>query len=394
VVLKPYGDGPLVHRALDEHAKAKLLNRLDALPGVEVDRATALDAEKIALGAFTPLQGFMNPEDYESVLRRETLRNGLPWTIPIIFAPRASKGVDAAVRLQEGNEAVLFYKGRPIAVLYVESRFAFDKRDYALRVYGTLDGGHPDVRKLVEMPDVLVGGRVDLLERVTAPSMSSSTGGELTPAETRGVFEERGWETVAAYQTRNPPHLAHEYLQRCALEIVDGLLIHPVVGELKEDDFPPEAVVEAYEYLIRHYYPPNRVLMATLSIAMRYAGPKAAVLLAIVRRNYGCTHFIVGRDMAGVGGYYDPYGAHDLLKRLDLGIEPILFRESFFCRRCERYATEKTCGHVLEDHLNVSMTQIRKMISLGQRPPPEVMRPEIAEILMKYGRTLANNLKG
>jgi len=375
MVSKPYG-GKLVNRILDENEKKRILKDIDQRPQISVDKTVALDVEKIALGAFSPVEGFMGEEEYNSVLYKESLSNGLPWTIPLILAPNHLKK-PVVEDLKENDEPVLVYNGKMIAILHLEEKYSLDKKELAKQVYGTIDPAHPDVKKIDQMGGFLLSGKIDLLERL-------ATQDELTPQESRRIFEEKRWETVAAFQTRNPPHVAHEYVQRCALELVEGLFIHPVVGELKEDDFPPEAVMESYTYLIDNYYPKDRVLLSPLSIAMRYAGPKAAVFLAIIRKNYGCTHFIVGRDMAGVGKYYEPYGAHTLLRKLDLGIEPMLFRESYHCRICKSMASEKTCRHAITDQLRVSMTQLRKMISSGTRPPPEVMRPDIADLLMKY----------
>lgn len=388
MVSKPYG-GRLVNRVLSGKERERRLEDAGELPRLGVERRVALDVEKIAIGAFSPLEGFMGCEDYSEVLHNDRLTNGLPWTIPIIFAPRGNSNSEVIYSLSEGDEASLIYAGTPIAILHVEEKFSYDKSEFARRVYGTLDLDHPGVREIYNlMGDTALAGKIDLLQGV-----SLNDAYELTPSETRKIFEDRKFESIAAFQTRNPPHLAHEYIQRCALEIVDGLLIHPVVGELKKDDFPPEATIEAYNLLINDFYPKNRVVFATLSIAMRYAGPKAAVFLAIIRRNYGCTHFIVGRDIAGFRNYYDPYGAHKLLKELDLGIEPILFRESFYCRSCGRMATDKTCGHYLEKHMKVSMTEIRRMIAMGLEPPKEIIRPEIAKVLMKYRSKIVEILK-
>ena len=246
--------------------------------------------------------------------------------------------------------------------------------------FGTIETKHPNVSELYNKGETLIGGKISLIQHVDFPVPKY----ELTPAETRRIFKERGWKSIVAYQTRNPPHMVHEYIQRCALEMVDGLFIHPVVGKLKKGDFPADAIMEAYEFLVQNYYSKDRTVLATLSLSMRYAGPKAAVFLAIIRKNYGCTHFVVGRDMAGVGNYYGPYSAHEAFEELDLGIEPILFRESFFCKQCRLVASDKTCGHVLENRLRISMTAIREMLKNGEQPPEEMMRPEIAKILRKY----------
>lgn len=379
MVSKPYG-GNLVNRVLNEKERDQILKDISERQQIIVNRAVAFDVEKIAFGAYSPLEGFMGSEDYYSVLYKERLSNGLPWTIPVILTPNPIEN-PSLENLKEGDEPVLVYNGKPIAILRLEEKYHLNKKEYVRRVYGTTDPAHPEVRKIEYMGDLILSGKIDLLQRLSATE-------ELTPQETRKIFEERKWETIAAFQTRNPPHAAHEYIQRCALEIVDGLFIHPVVGELKEDDFPPKAVIESYSYMINNYYPTERVLLSPLSIAMRYAGPKAAIFLAIIRKNYGCTHFIVGRDMAGVGNYYDPYGAHKLFKELDIGIEPILFQEVYYCRLCKSMVTKKTCRHTMENHLKISMTQLRSMIANGIRPPPEVMRPEIADVLIKYKQYL------
>jgi sulfate adenylyltransferase len=375
MVSEPYG-GKLVERVLDGPKRESIMENLSDLQKIQVNRSTALDAELIAFGAFSPLAGFMGFDDCYSVISQSSLVNGLAWTIPIVLAP-SSLEKSSAGELKEGDEAVLVHNDKPVALLHIEEKYRLDKKDLATRVYGTTDRSHPDVLKMDLMGEVALSGRIDLLNRV-------SDQGKLTPAQTRNVFQQKGWRTIAAFQTRNPPHVAHEYIQRCALELVDGLFIHPVVGELKADDLPPESLMESYEYMVDNFYPEDRVFLSPLPLAMRYAGPKAAVLLAIIRKNYGCTHFIVGRDIAGVGSYYEPYGAHELMRELDLGIMPMFFHESYYCRRCACMVTEKTCRHQASDHLKVSMTGVRKMIGQGERPPSEIMRPEIADLLMKY----------
>ncbi len=372
---QPYG-GTLVNRVLSDEARQKVLSELSSRKTITIDTQGALDAEKIAIGAFSPLTGFMGEADYSAVLASSQLVNGLSWTIPIILAPRNSENPGLG-DIHVGDSPVLIYNGKPVAILHVEEKFPIDKTEFAQAVYGTTEDAHPDVKKLAHAGDTIFAGKIDLINRISSTD-------ELTPAETRAEFDRRGWKTIVAFQTRNPPHVAHEYIQRCALEQVDGLFIHPVIGELKKDDFPADAVVESYQYIVDHYYPASRVFLAPLAISMRYAGPKAAVLLAIIRQNYGCTHFIVGRDIAGVGSYYDPYGAHTLFKSLKLGIDAMLFRESYYCRKCRSMVTEKTCGHPESEHVRVSMTQIRKMIVAGQQPPIEVMRPELAGLLTKY----------
>lgn len=376
---KPHG-GTLVDRVLTDKSREMALKEANEMPKIEVDEETVLDVQKIAIGAFSPLEGFMNQGDYESVIYDSQLESGLPWTIPIVLAPKGIENEKILETVKQGDDVVLSYAGKPIATLHLEENFKFDKKEMIKQIYGTTNLDHPNVKDLHDRGEVLLAGKIDLIQRINLPFTKNG----LTPSETRRAFKERGWETIAGYQTRNPPHMAHEYLQRCALEIVDGLFVHPVVGKLKKDGFPPEAIIESYNFLIDNYYPKDRVLLATLSMEMKYAGPKAAVFLAIIRKNYGCTHFVVGRDMAGIRNYYDPYSAHEVFEELDLGIEPILYRESFYCKRCRLVATDKTCGHNVQNHLNISMTEIRETIRNGVQPPAEVMRPEIAKILMKY----------
>lgn len=381
MVSKPYG-GKLINRVLSENDRTKVLKDISERPQIHIDKSTAFDLDKIAIGAFSPLEGFMGKDDFDFVVREESLSSGLPWTIPVILNPASESVKD----IKEGDEPVLVYDGKPLAILHLDEKFSFDKNEYAKNVFKTTDLTHPDVKKLNAAGDIALAGKINLIERFSSP-------GELTPQETREEFEKRGWETITAFQTRNPPHVAHEYIQRCALELVDGLLIHPVVGELKADDFPPEALLESYGHMVENYYPNNRVLLSPLSIAMRYAGPKAAIFLAIIRKNYGCTHFIVGRDMAGVGKYYDPHGAHKLFKKLNLGIEPMAFKEAYPCKVCGSMVTEKTCRHGQDNSLRVSMTQIRKMLVDDTRPPQDIMRPDIADLLMKYKPNLSEASK-
>lgn len=360
VVNQPYG-GRLVERFSPRDPDPSMRR-------IEVRRTYALDAEKIGIGAYSPLEGFMTSPELQSVLRRNELGNGLPWTIPVVLGVQAKP--------EEGDQVLLTWGGRPLAILEVEETFSWDKRDFAEAVYGTLDPEHPGVVQVMNMEDFLVGGRITLISRITSDS---------TPMEVREEFSRRGWKRIAAYQTRNPPHRAHEHVQRHALELVDGLFIHPVVGELKGDDFPPQAILEAYSFLVENFYPREVVILDTLTITMRYAGPKAAVFLATVRKNYGCTHYIVGRDMAGVGSYYDPYAAQRLLTQLNPGIELLPYPEVYYCRRCEGTVTEKTCCH-REEWVKISMTKVRQMLRQGLEPPREMIRPEVASILGKYLR--------
>jgi len=363
----------------------KLVNRIitsksietSELPKIEVDWTTALDAEKIAIGAFSPLEGFMCREDYIKVIYKERLANDVVWTLPIILCPSGKENAKIVGELREGDDLALGYNGKSIAIMHLEEKFGYNKKELAIQVYGTTDRSHPNVSDIYNMSEIALGGTIDLAHRVSKES---------TPLDARETFKKRHWKTIAGYQTRNPPHMVHEYLQRIVMEKVDGLLIHPVIGKLKSDDFPPEAIVESYKFLIDNYYPKDRVYFNTLSIGMRYAGPKAAIFLALIRKNYGCTHFVIGRDMAGIDGLYEPYRAHEMFNELDLGIEPIKFEEAFYCKRCDLLVTTRTCGHNNEDHVSMSMTRLREMIRQGVMPSEKTMRPEIARILIKYSK--------
>ncbi len=366
MVSKPHG-GRLVNRVLPPDRARRAA--ASGLPRVEVPIEFLLDAEKLATGAYSPLDGFADRRTLRSILRTWKLPGGAVWPIPVVLPVEKE--------LERNEDVLLTQSGRSIARLRVRECYPLDRRAFAKGVYGTEDPAHPNVAEVLRWPPFLAAGPVD---RIARPGAGLD---EPTPAETRAEFKRRGWETVAGYQTRNPPHRAHEYLQRCALEQVDGLFIHPVVGKLKPDDFSAAAILESYSAMVR-VYPPGRALLAPLSIAMRYAGPRAAVFLALVRKNYGCTHYIVGRDMAGVGKFYGPYDAQEALARWDIGITPLLFRDVFWCDRCGSMATEKTCGHGPGDRRTLSGTEVRRRLRAGEPVPPEMMRPEVAEVLRKH----------
>jgi sulfate adenylyltransferase len=381
VIPEPHG-GLLVRREVSEPERQRRESELADLPRVRPFVDQLYDAEKIGIGAYSPLEGFMGPGELEPILDHGRLPNDLPWTIPIVLPVPEGPGAGTAAGVRAGDEvALLDGQDRPIALLSVEERFRLDRTAIARKVYATDDPAHPNVADLLRQGEWAWSGRVSLLRRL------EPIGGrvEPTPAEMRDEFRRLGWRTVAAYQCRNPPHTAHEYLQRVTLEReeVDGLLVHPVVGRLKKGDYRPEVILDAYDALVRAYYPPSRVIVRPLSITMRYGGPKAALFLAIVRKNYGCGEYIVGRDQAGVGNYYDPYACHRIFDEYDVGVVPLRYEESFFCRRCGWMASEKVCPHGKADRVTTSQTRIRESLAKGEALPSEILRPEVAEVLRR-----------
>ena len=340
------------------------------------------DAEKIGLGAYSPLEGFTDSNTLESILTTNRLPSGVPWTVPILFAPTGTQNESVVAQARAGDDVgLLDAAGKLFAILHLEEKYRWDRGRVAQVVYATTDPKHPNVADLFASGETALAGKVDLLRRLDLPTGAF----ELSPTETRAEFARRGWKNVAAYQTRNVPHTAHEYLQRCTLERedVDGLLIHPVLGRLKKGDYRPDVILEAYQALVRNYYPANRVLLAALSITMRYGGPKAALFLAIVRKNYGCGSYIVGRDQAGVGTYYDPYACQRIFDEYPIDVQPLKFAETYFCRDCGWMATSRSCAHPVERRLDTSQTRIREALSKGEGLPMEIVRPEVAKVLAR-----------
>ena len=338
---------------------------------MEISKYFAMDAEKIGTGAYNPLSGFMDENEIDSVLTFNHLPNGEAWTMPIFLHAESEQ------YFKDGDEIFLKYRGETFARMRVESIFEPDVHRIASKLYLTEEESHPGVRQLLSFKGKFLSGKVFLLKRL------ESLGGDPTPEDVKKYFREQGWKTIAGYQTRNPPHMAHEYIQRIALEIMDGLFINPVVGELKPGDFNENSIMESYRYLVDNYYPHDHVLIRPLHVAMRYAGPKAAAFFALIRRNYGCTHFLVGRDMAGVGKYYPPYAAHELLSSLDLGINIVPFKEIYYCKKCGTMVSERSCRHGMPEEDALSMSGIRDMLRAGKHPPDTVMRRDIVDILVR-----------
>jgi sulfate adenylyltransferase len=376
--IAPYGN-TLVNRTLSGAQAEEARARAKTLPQVSIPSHTLSDLYLIAVGGLSPLTGFMRQADYESVLDRMTLANGLPWSVPVTLAVSR----DEAKTFGPGDDIAVRSNGSVAAIVHVSEVFGWDREREAGRVYATTDRNHPGVARLDAMGDLLVAGTIDYLYE---GDISGFPEYNLTPAQTRAEFDRRGWKTVVAFQTRNPVHRAHEYLQKCAMEIVDGLLLHPLVGDTKGDDVPADVRMECYETILEHYYPKNRVLLSVLPAAMRYAGPREAIFHAIMRRNYGCTHFIVGRDHAGVGNYYGTYDAQKIFDTVNLdklGIQPLKFEHAFFCKACGQMVSPKTCPHGKEHHVFLSGTKVREMLARGERPPAEFSRPEVADVLVR-----------
>lgn len=362
----------------------KLVNRISTkntsgLDSITISDDLANDVENIADGIFSPLEGFLGQQDFESVISKGRLTNDLAWTIPIVLDVDES----TAKRLKQRGQVLLKNTdGIGVAILNVEESFTFDKNKMAQGVYGTTDTNHPGVAKTMTMNDYLLGGKIDYVQR---PKDSEIRKYRMSPSQTREAFAKAGWKTIVAFQTRNPPHVAHEMLQKTSITTRDGVFVNPIIGRKKSGDFIDEVIVKCYEIMIENYYPKNRCTLGTLHTEMKYAGPKEAIHHAIMRQNYGCTHIIIGRDHAGVGTYYDPFAAQKIFNNYpELEITPIFFPAFFYCKKCLTFTNEKGCPHGKESREEISGTKMREMIQNGQAPSEFILRPEVSQLILKH----------
>lgn len=375
--------GTLIDRICSPEQRQEFLDKADSLPRVQLDDRAFSDLVMIAIGGFSPLTGFMEKADYTGVVNDMHLTSGAPWAIPVTLP--VSEAI--AQPLNEGDLIRLDDKtGRFVGVLELTQKFTYDKMHEALHVYRTNEEKHPGVAVVYGQGEVNLAGPVWLLQRDPDPRFPSY---QIDPAESRALFREKGWKTVVGFQTRNPIHRAHEYIIKCALETVDGLFLHPLVGATKSDDIPADVRMRCYEIMLEHYFPRDRVILAINPSAMRYAGPREAIFHALIRKNYGCTHFIVGRDHAGVGDYYGTYDAQHIFEEFapgEMGIQPLKFEHAFYCKRTQQMATTKTSPSLPEERIHLSGTKVREMLRRGELPPPEFSRPEVATELAKAMR--------
>jgi sulfate adenylyltransferase len=375
-MVKPHG-GRLVNKVLSENQLGRVREEIGEFIKIPIDYETFIEVENIAIGTYSPLEGYLTQQEFESVIDNGRLTNDLAWTVPITFAVD-KKQTDL---LEKGDQFALTYEGDAVALFELEDKFIPDKKRWVEAVFETTDNQHPGVKRVFEKDEILLGGVIDLLKHPKAPFPQY----RLTPKETRVLFKAKGWKTIVGFQTRNTPHIGHEYVQKAALTFVDGIFINPVIGKKKPGDFKDEVILKSYDALINHYYLQERSVLVTLLTEMRYAGPKEAIFHSIMRKNYGCTHFIIGRDHAGVGNYYPPFAAQDIFEDYpDIGIVPLFFRSFSHCRKCGSVVNEKICPHSSEHHINFSGTKIRQMLIEGKHPSKELMRPEVADIILQY----------
>lgn len=376
-MIEPHG-GRLINKELPKTEKARILDSIDEFVKIKVDPPTLKVIKNIVFGVFSPLEGFMNQADFQYVLEHMYLENNIAWPFPIVLDVNEEKAstfnIDDRIILVDSVET-------PIALMDVEDIYSYNRKEFAEKVYGTIDKNHPGVNTVFKMEDKLIGGEIFLINdpQSVFPEL------DLKPLETRVLFKEKKWDRIVAFQTRNPPHIGHEYVQKAGLTYVDGLFINPVIGKKKIGDFLDEVIIKSYQALIDQYYPKDRVVLSTFETEMRYAGPKEAIFHAIARKNFGCDHIIIGRDHAGVGDYYGPYDAHEIFDLFpDLGIEPIKFRSFSKCSKCDSIVNDKICPHPPEMQNFFAGREIRTALQSGKHPDPEVMRPEVAKVILQY----------
>jgi sulfate adenylyltransferase len=376
-LIRPHG-GTLVNRQVTSAERQRLIESAAHMPKLRLGPREISDLEMIATGAYSPLEGFMDRSDYGAVVDDMRLGNGTAWSIPVTL-PLTEEQAGA---IHQFDDVALYQSDHLLGILHQADKYRYEKVREAEQIYRTTDPAHPGVSRVLDQGDWQLGGKVSLINRSLNLAFAKY---RLDPSETRALFRERGWRRIVGFQTRNPVHRAHEYIQKCALEITDGLLLHPLVGETKGDDVPASVRMESYEAILAGYYPASRTVLSIMPAAMRYAGPREAIFHALIRKNYGCSHFIVGRDHAGVGNYYGTYDAHHIFDEFepeDLGITPLFFDHTFYCRTCAGMASSKTCPHETSTHLTLSGTKVRELLSAGQLPPVEFSRPEVAQVLI------------
>lgn len=376
-LMRPHG-GTLINRQVTGAERGRLIESAAHMPALRLGAREISDLEMIATGAYSPLEGFLDRSDYSAVVDKMRLANGIAWSIPVTLPLNEEE----AGAIRQFDDVALYQSDHLLGILHQADKYRYDKTREAELIYRTTDPAHPGVSRLFNQGDWLLGGKVSLVNRSLDLAFPKY---RLDPRETRALFRERGWRRVVGFQTRNPVHRAHEYIQKCALEIADGLLLHPLVGETKGDDVPADVRMQSYEAILAGYYPASRTILSIMPAAMRYAGPREAVFHALIRKNYGCSHFIVGRDHAGVGNYYGTYDAHyifDQFEPEELGITPLFFDHTFYCRTCAAMASSKTCPHETSAHVTLSGTKVRELLSAGQLPPVEFSRPEVAQVLI------------
>jgi sulfate adenylyltransferase len=368
-VIKPHG-GRLINRIAQKNP--------DGLYSISISEDLANDVENIADGIFSPLEGFLLQADFESVIKKGRLANDLAWTMPIVL----DVDKETANKIKQAGDVALKNSNGEFAILHVEDVYSFDKQKAAQAIYGTTDANHPGVAKTNSMNEYLVGGKIDYIRK---PGDDSIRKYRMTPQQTRKAFSDAGWKTIVAFQTRNPPHVAHEMLQKTSLTTHDGVFVNPLIGKKKSGDFVDEVILESYLAMIDNYYPKNRCILATLHTEMRYAGPKEAIHHAIMRQNYGCTHIIIGRDHAGVGKYYSPFAAQEIFSDYtDMAIRPIFFPAFYYCKKCLAFTNERACPHPPEFHEQISGTKLRALIDEGHSPSEFIMRPEVIKVILSY----------